>query len=216
MAPTLPFGPPLGRKVVLPLALVIMLLLALGTVGAVVERPTSGRPQALLPADTVPDTVVESPTTSTIPVVAPAQPIPVPDDPYATEPVVRLGTIEIPKLGLVSPLMNGVTMNNIDLGPSRWPGTGSAGQPGNMVVAGHRVTHTHPFLHIDQLVPGDRVIFDVNGQRHIYSVTSHQIVLPTAMWIAAPSGTATATLFACHPPHSARERYVVHLALVTS
>ena len=214
MAPTLASGKPLGRTVVLPLALIITMMLALGTVGTIVERPAAGEPRAL-PADTVPDTVVES--TTTVPAAAnPTGPISVPDDPYSSEPIVRLGTIEIPKLGLVSPLMNGVTMNNIDLGPSRWPGTGSAGQPGNMVVAGHRVSHTHPFLHIDQLVPGDRVIFDVAGQRSIYSVTSHQVVLPTAMWIAAPSGTATATLFACHPPHSARERYVVHLALVAN
>ncbi len=205
---------------VAPLALTIAVVLALGTAGAVVERPAAGEPQVSLPSNAAPDTVVvptTTPTTTPTTVAAgPTGPIPVPDDSYAPEPVVRLGTIEIPKLGLVAPLMDGVTMNNIDLGPSHWPGTGTAGQPGNMVVGGHRVTHTHPFLHIDQLVSGDRVIFEVAGQRSVYSVVSHLVVLPTAMWVVAPSGTATATLFACHPPHSARERYVVRLALVAN
>ena len=33
------------------------------------------------------------------------------------------------------------------------------GQIGNMVIAGHRTSHDKAFRHIDQLVPGDEVIF---------------------------------------------------------
>jgi sortase A len=140
-------------------------------------------------------------------------PIAIPDDSYADEPVVRIGTISIPRLGLTHDLYSGVTLRNIDHGPSLWPGTGKPGQPGNAVVAGHRVTHDHPFLHIDDLRPGDLVIFDVGGTRSTYRMTSSEVVTPEAVWIANQTATPTATLYACHPPHSKKYRYVVHLSL---
>ena len=143
----------------------------------------------------------------------PAGPIAIPENPYAPEPVVRIGTISIPKLGLVHDLYEGVTLTVIDHGPSHWPGTAMPGQPGNAVVAGHRVTHDHPFLDIDQLKPGDTVSFDVAGVHSTYRVTGSQIVTPDAVWIADQTPTATATLYACHPKYSKRLRYVVHLVL---
>jgi sortase A len=143
-------------------------------------------------------------------------PATVPNDPYANEPILEIGTIEIPKIGLVHRVMEGVTLRNIDLGPSHWPGTAVPGHAGNAVFAGHRVTHTHPFRNIDQLVPGDQVIFTINGVRSVYVMTSSEVVRPTDIRIVDQTTTATATLFACHPPHSATFRYVVHLVLATS
>jgi sortase A len=90
------------------------------------------------------------------------------------------------------------------------------GQRGNAVFAGHRVTHTHPFRHIDQLQPGDLVYFTIAGVRSTYRVSGHQVVTPKDTWIVAQTPTATATLFGCHPPGSARYRYVVRLELVPS
>jgi sortase A len=81
------------------------------------------------------------------------------------------------------------------------------------VFAGHRVTHSHPFRRIDQLVAGDEVFFTIAGVRTRYLVTGHEIVPPTALRIVEPTPTPTGTLFACHPPGSARQRYVVRLAL---
>ena len=166
--------------------------------GATLERPQLQAP---------------APVPTTAPVVD-AGPIAIPDDNYADEPVVLIGTITIPKLGLEHKLYQGVTLRNIDLGPSQWPGTALPGQPGNAVVAGHRVTHDHPFLDIDKLQPGDLVIFDVGGTRSTYRTTGSEVVAPDAVWIANQTSAATATLYACHPPHSKKYRYVVHLALV--
>src|SRR5687767_12843112 len=92
---------------------------------------------------TIPRAVGRASTTTT---AAPALPTPaiVPEDPYAYEPEIRLGTIEIPRLGLSDTLFQGVTLTSIDRGPSHWPGTALPGQLGNTVVAGHRVTHSHP------------------------------------------------------------------------
>jgi len=144
--------------------------------------------------------------------LAPVEP---PANGYAAEKIVRIGTIEIPKIGLVHPIYEGISLNSIDLGPSHWPGTAFPGEAGNAVFAGHRVTHTHPFLRINELVPGDAVIFTVGGLRSVYDVTGSQVVRPSETWIADQTSTPTATLFGCHPPHSATYRYVVHLALVS-
>jgi sortase A len=141
------------------------------------------------------------------------EPIRPPADPRAAEAEVIVGHIEIPKLGLSVPLRQGITLTQIDRGPSHWPGTAMPGQIGNVVVAGHRVTHTRPFRHIDDLVDGDEVVFTVDGQRWTYVVTGHEVVTPKALWIVDQTPTPTATLFACHPPGSARYRYVVRLAL---
>jgi sortase A len=154
-----------------------------------------------------PETTVEAPP----PTPAPRQ---VPTDPYAAEPIQEIGTIEIPKIGLVHQIFHGITMRNIDRGPSHWPGTAFPGEVGNAVFAGHRVTKSHPFRNIDQLEPGDEVIFTVNGFRTTYAVTGQEVVVPSALHIVDQTPTPTATLFACHPPGSARYRIVVRLALL--
>jgi sortase A len=138
-----------------------------------------------------------------------------PRNSYAPEPIQEIGTIEIPKIGLVHKVMHGVTLRNIDHGPSHWPGTPMPGEAGNTVFAGHRVTHSHPFRRINELVPGDEIFFTVAGVRSRYVVTGHEVVSPSRVDIVYPTPTPTVTLFACHPPGSARQRYVVRGALAS-
>ena len=184
--------------------------------GPVQDVPTL----AASPAPTVP------PTTTTVPepVAAvpgglpdqPSSPIVIPANPYAPETPVEIGTMQIPKIGLSHRIFHGVTLRTIDKGPSHWPGTPWPGQMGNSVFAGHRVTRSHPFRHLDKLAAGDEVIFNVGGVRSVYAVTGSEVVTPQATYIADPTPTPTATLYACHPPGSARYRYVVHLKLVST
>ena len=89
------------------------------------------------------------------------------------------------------------------------------GQVGNVVVAGHRTSGHQVFRNIDALVEGDEILFtNTDGSVHRYRVTSSRIVVPTEVWIVDQTPTPTATLFACHPPGSVRERYVVFAELV--
>ena len=177
---------------------------------------SEGRPRAVSPPPSAAPTVpVSSPTDNLfVPTTVPA-PIRIPDDPYAPEPVVDIGSIEIPRIGLSTRLFQGVTMHNIDRGPSHWTGSALPGQPGNAVVAGHRVSHDRPFRRIDDLKPGDLVRFTVHGARSTFKVTGTKVVDPQDTWIADQTPEPTATLYACHPPGSVAHRYVVHLALVT-
>jgi len=158
-------------------------------------------------------------TESPAPTPPPTQPVRsrpanIPGDSYASEPLVEIGTMEIPAIGLSHPIFQGVTLNNIDRGPSHWTGTAMPGQRGNTVFAGHRVNKSRPFRDIDRLEAGDEVIFTVNGARSTYRVNGNLIVEPDDTWIATQTEASTGTLYACHPPGSLAYRYVVRMDLV--
>ncbi len=121
----------------------------------------------------------------------------------------------IPKVGLDAELEEGIRLTTLNRGPGHWPGSAMPGDVGNVVVAGHRTSHGAEFRHLDQLVPGDEVIFTTAAGTHTYHVTGTQIVTPDALWITNPTDTPTATLFACHPLGSTAKRIVVSLALST-
>ena len=180
-----------------------------------VEKPLTAPPDMPLPGSFRGQAPLPPSSTTTTLEPLP-NPVVIPTDGYTDEPVVDYGSIQIPKIGLVHELYEGVTLNNIDEGPSHWTGTATPGRPGNAVFAGHRVTHDHPFRRIDELVPGDEVIFVVKGERSVYKVTGSIVVGPDAVWIGNQTREATATLYACHPPGSATERYVVQLALAST
>lgn len=153
-------------------------------------------------------------TTTTDPGPTLPQPQDSPANPYESVTVSQIGTIEIPKIGLSSNLYEGVWLTVLNVGPGHWPGTAQAGGYGNMVIAGHRVTHTKPFRHIDDLVAGDQIIVTNSNGRYVYQVTSHEIVLPKDIWIVDQTPGYHITLFACNPPGSATQRYVIHGELV--
>ncbi|MFZ4719919.1 MAG: class E sortase [Ilumatobacteraceae bacterium] len=155
-------------------------------------------------------------TTTTAPTTTTSEPLPVPQpapDPRANEPVVQVGTIEMPKIGVTKPMFEGVSLTVLDNGPGHWPGTAMPGHRGNVVIAGHRTSHDRPFRNIDQLALGDEVIFTTEEGRFVYEVTGTEVVTPDAVHIINQSDGFTATMFACHPPGSTRQRIVVYLRL---
>jgi sortase A len=57
------------------------------------------------------------------------------------------------------------------------------------------------------------VVFTTTEGRFVYEVTSSEVVSPDAIRIIDQLDGYTATLFACHPPGSTKERIVVHLTM---
>jgi sortase A len=210
-------------------ALVLATLTAITLVGAatvavmrsnpVAEDLSFDAPTLVTAAPPSTATTVPSTTTSSAPATAPAPrtvPEAPPKEPRAATPIVQVGEIRIPKIGLVHPIYEGVTLTVIDRGPGHWPGSAMPGQLGNAVFAGHRVTHSHPFKRLNELVPGDEIIFQTNDGVFTYTMTKQEIVTPKDTWIVNPTPEATITLFACHPPGSARQRIVVRGAFASS
>lgn len=159
---------------------------------------------------------VEVQAAAAVPPVAKAPTLPVPQappDPNAKEASLTLGSIEIPRIGLNKSLFEGITIPTLNRGPGHWPGTALPGAMGNVVIAGHRTSHARPFRHLDKLLSGDAVIFTTEAGRFVYHVVRTEIVTPDAMWIVNQTGAYTATLFACNPVGSTRERIVVFLEL---
>ncbi len=182
-----------------------------------VPAPTSTVPATTSTSTTTLPTTTTSTTTSTTTTTLPrqlTQPIPPPQDQRAPEDLGQIGSIAIPKIGIDAPLHEGIRLTTLDRGPGHWPGSAMPGEIGNVVVAGHRTSHGAHFRNTDDLVPGDIVTFTTADGVFDYAVTGTEIVGPDALWIIDPSDTPTATLFACHPPGSTRQRIVVHLELV--
>jgi len=202
------------RWIALLTALGILLAAAITT--AAVTRG-SGHNEAedspVLAPPTTPSTVTATThrTTTTFKLPQPDAP---PADPYAPTPIVQVGVIEIPKIGLVHQVYEGITLTVIDHGPGHWPGSAMPCQRGNTVFPGHRVTHSHPFLNLDQVAVGDQIVFHMPGHDCVYAATGTQIVSPSDLWVTDPTPTPTVTLIACHPKHSAAQRIVVKGKLI--
>ena len=196
-------------------ALAVLLLTGCSQQAATVDdtSATTASTVATTTTDSVPTTSQEVPEAPTQP-TTPKLPTPhAPPEPRAKEPVVDLGSIEIPRLDIDTTLFEGITLNTLDRGPGHWPGTAMPGALGNVVVGGHRTSKSRPFRHLERLKPGDEVILTTNKGRFVYLVTSTEIVTPDSIWIVDQTNAYTATLFACHPVGSTKERIVVFLEL---
>ena len=176
------------------------------------QAPTSAAtvPSTTAVPTTVATTTVAATTTTTLEPLGVPSP---PPNPHAPEPRVELGAIGIPRLNLLAPMFEGVSLTTLDNGPGHWPGSAMPGHRGNVVVAGHRTSHSRPFRHLELLVPGDEVLFVRPEGTFVYAVIQTEIVTPDAMHIIEQADGYTATLFACHPVGSTKQRIVVHLAL---
>jgi sortase A len=147
------------------------------------------------------------------PATAPAMPAPPQGEP--------VGIIGIPKIGLQSVIVEGVSKEDLKKGPGHYPGTALPGQKGNAGIAGHRTTYGAPFNRIDELVPGDEIKVATAQGEFTYEVipapgqTSQAwyVVAPTQVEVLDEVGDNRITLTACHPKYSARERIIVHAVL---
>jgi sortase A len=185
-----------------------------------VEAAAIVAPTTAATASTTTTTVPSTTTTTTVRTPVTFNPVPpggrvnLGGDKHPMVTIPAIGMIEIPKIGLVHPIFEGIDESEIHWGPGHWPGSALPGYKGNAVFAGHRVTHTRPFLDIDLIAVGDKIIFHTQDGTFTYEVTDHVIVSPDATWIVNPTPEPTVTIFGCHPKHSANQRYVVRGKLI--
>lgn len=138
--------------------------------------------------------------------------------PLAALTFTRPGTSEHPVSDQVIYVGTDVTESALAAGPGHYPATARPGKPGNFAVAGHRTGWGSPFLHLDQLRPGDHVTTtDRSGTAHVYVVDHAEIVEPDASWVLGPdplgTGRPTLTLTTCDPPHADDHRMIVFATL---
>lgn len=74
-----------------------------------------------------------------------------------------------------------------------------------VAIAGHRTTHTHPFLYLPRLRRGDAIFLGAKK----YLVRRSAVVRPWQTWVLRYRGLV---LSACHPAGSSAYRYVIFAA----
>jgi len=121
-----------------------------------------------------------------------------------------LGRIEIRRIHLSAPVMEGDTPKILRAAAGHIHGTALPGAPGNVVLAAHRDTYFRPLK--DVRVNDDIVLCASNGTFH-YRVSSSEIVDPRDIRVLRRTSEPELTLITCYPfsyVGSAPMRFVVH------
>jgi sortase A len=128
-----------------------------------------------------------------------------------------IALMEIPRINLSMVVVEGVSVEALKLGPGHYPGTPLPGEPGNVVISGHRTTYLHPFYNLNELVTGDPIaLTEPDGRKNIYLVSEVKVVAPTAIEVVSNTPDDRLTLTTCNPRYSAAQRLVVVAKLYSS
>ena len=127
-----------------------------------------------------------------------------------------VGRVEIPAIGMVTPLIDGDDSMSLTQGAGHIPGTAYPGGLGTVGVAGHRDTH---FRLLRKATAGmDVRLVDRTGIYH-YRITSSEIVTPeqvSVLDIVSEPGLALITCYPFSYTGHAPKRFVVHAVLVSA
>ncbi len=110
--------------------------------------------------------------------------------PIGKQVVLPLGdgfaNLYIPQFGkdFVKTVVQGVDDADLERGPGHYPSTQVPGQIGNFAIAGHRVGKGEPFLNLDQLRPGDKIVVQTASNWYIYTVLGDQAAYAAAIKIS--------------------------------
>jgi len=143
--------------------------------------------------------------------------------PDAGEPLAR---VVIPAINVDQITVEGVSVEDLRMGPGHYQTTPNPGQAGNSAIAGHRTTYGAPFHRVDELKPGDPIFVTTVQGVFEYRVLpfdnpaggdelGYFIVSPSDTWVLDQKPDQNLlTLTACHPKYSARQRIIVQAELV--
>lgn len=140
-----------------------------------------------------------------------------------------IGKIDIPAIDVHKVVVNGARDRDLDKGPGLYQQTPPPGSGRAIAIAGHRTTHGAPFLNVDKLRRGHKIIVTMPYGVFTYTVLRHEIINPDDWsWMEFGSAEPTSAardavkrtrrcvgscehlvLTACHPKYSAAKRYAV-------
>lgn len=175
---------------------------------------------AVAETDTTEDIAASEPseavTTSTVP-----EPEVTPAASPSPKPVKRivqkvLGSIQINKIKVKYPIVEGVKAENLRVAIGHIPGTAGLGEVGNTALAGHRSHAFGKFFNrLDELEAGDEIIITVNKKSFKYVVYDKLVVDPTdTSVLRGTKKNKVVTLITCTPLYSSTHRLVIHAQMV--
>jgi sortase A len=126
-----------------------------------------------------------------------------------------IAVLEIPRLGLTVPVLDGTDELTLNRGVGHVEGTARPGERGNVGIAGHRDGF---FRVLKDVTSGDRIRLVTIEQTLDYTVQETRIVEAEEVQVLEPTGTPALTLVTCYPFYfvgSAPKRFVVRAGLST-
>ncbi|MGO8790249.1 MAG: class D sortase [Terriglobia bacterium] len=107
-----------------------------------------------------------------------------------------LGRIEISSIGLAAMIMEGVEERTLRHAVGHIPGTPLPGQPGNVVLSGHRDTF---FRGLRNIHKDDEITLTTLHGSYSYRVDSTQVVEPQDTQVLSAKADNILTLVTCYP-----------------
>ena len=133
--------------------------------------------------------------------------------PYSAEGSL-VGRIDIPRLDLSAVVFEGTSDDTLARGVGHLRGSAGPGEPGNLVLAGHRDTF---FRELRNIREGDEVNIKGPQGEFEYQVESTAIVEPDQTEVLKPGDGSTLTLITCYPFRyigNAPQRFIVRATKV--
>jgi sortase A len=139
--------------------------------------------------------------------------------------------VRIPRFGrdYAVPVLEGTSDEVLAAGFGHLEGTAGPGEPGNYVLAGHRITHGEPLRDMPDLEVGDEVVVETKDMTFTYVLTTggDDLEVPfTASWVLdpvpvnpdpdgveAPGGPSILTLTTCSELFHTDDRFVAFASL---
>lgn len=122
-----------------------------------------------------------------------------------------VGVIEIDKINLRLPVLNGASMANMAIGAGLLEGTALPGKAGNTAIAAHRSrAYGKMFNRLDEIATGDLVTVKDKDQTYQYEVYETLVVEPNDVSVLMGSDDEkTLTLITCTPIDTATHRLII-------
>lgn len=127
-----------------------------------------------------------------------------------------IAMIEIPKIDLLVPVVEGTNPEDIKYAVGHFKDTDMPGTTGNFAVAGHRsYTFNEYFNRLDELENGDTVkVTTIDGKQYTYEVFEKLVVLPEETSVLMSTKEPIITLVTCTPIRKATHRLIVKGKLI--
>ena len=136
--------------------------------------------------------------------------------PVPTPSVEQARRIQIPAVGVDSPIFQGDNWEQLKKGVGQHIGSTLPGTEGNLVLSAHNDIYGEIFRHLDKLSPGDEIVVSTERQSYTYVIRKIQVVDPTDVWVMAPTDYASTTLISCYPYQVNNKRIVIFADLAAS
>lgn len=124
----------------------------------------------------------------------------------------------IPKIGVNSPIVEGLNDRALLRGAWRYPSSSTPDKGGNTVITGHRFRFRPPnnttFYLLDKISVNDEIVVIWENKEYRYKVKETKVVNPDQTEILNNTDQAILTLYTCTPLFTTKQRLVVVSELV--